>query len=201
MRQRAKRRILVAASLVCSLTLLDSNIVAVSLPSIARTLGAGFADIEWVISAYVLSFAALLLAAGSYADLHGRKRTTLIGLVVFAVASGLCGLAQSVLMLDLARALQGVGGSMVLTAALGSRSSIMRSPSRSGQKPMRSGAPTSALRSPVARSSAASSRVSLVGVGPSSSTCRSASLCSSRSRPSWMNRAITKPSVWTMPES
>jgi hypothetical protein len=48
---RAKRRILVAASLVCSLTLLDSNIVAVSLPSIARTLGAGFADIEWVISA------------------------------------------------------------------------------------------------------------------------------------------------------
>jgi MFS family permease len=115
---RAKRRILVAASLVCSLTLLDSNIVAVSLPSIAGTLGAGFADIEWVISAYVLSFAALLLAAGSYADGHGRKRTTLIGLVVFAVASGLCGLAQSVLMLDLARALQGVGGSMVLTAAL-----------------------------------------------------------------------------------
>ena len=115
---RAQRRILVAASLVCSLTLLDSNIVAVSLPSIARTLGAGFADIEWVISAYVLSFAALLLAAGSYADRHGRKRTTLIGLVVFAVASGLCGLTQSALMLDRARALQGVGGSMVLTAAL-----------------------------------------------------------------------------------
>jgi len=115
---RAQRRILVAASLVCSLTLLDSNIVAVSLPSIARTLGAGFADIEWVISAYVLSFAALLLAAGSYADRHGRKRTTLIGLVVFAVASGLCGLAQSVLMLDLARALQGVGASLLLTAAL-----------------------------------------------------------------------------------
>jgi EmrB/QacA subfamily drug resistance transporter len=115
---RAKRRILVATSLVTSLIMLDSNIVAVSLPSIARTLGAGFADIEWVISAYVLSFAALLLAAGSYADRHGRKRTTLIGLVVFAVASGLCGLAQSVLMLDLARALQGVGGSLVLTAAL-----------------------------------------------------------------------------------
>jgi EmrB/QacA subfamily drug resistance transporter len=115
---RAKRRILVATSLVTSLIMLDSNIVAVSLPSIARTLGAGFADIEWVISAYVLSFAALLLAAGSYADRHGRKRTTLIGLVVFAVASGLCGLAQSALMLDLARALQGVGASLLLTAAL-----------------------------------------------------------------------------------
>ena len=115
---RAKRRILIATSLVTSLIMLDSNIVAVSLPSIGRTLGAGFADIEWVISAYVLSFAALLLAAGSYADRHGRKHTTLIGLVVFAVASGLCGLAQSALMLDLARALQGVGASLLLTAAL-----------------------------------------------------------------------------------
>ena len=115
---RAKRRILVATSLVTSLVMLNMSIVAVSLPSIARKLGVGFADIEWVISAYVLSFAALLLAAGSYADRHGRKHTTLIGLVVFAVASGLCGLAQSALMLDLARALQGVGASLLLPAAL-----------------------------------------------------------------------------------
>src|SRR5260370_17941119 len=105
---RAKRRILVATSLVTSLIMLDSNIVAVSLPSIARALGAAFADIEWVTRAYLLTFTALLLSAGSYADRHGRKRTTLIGLVVFAVASGLCGLAQTALMLDLARALQGV---------------------------------------------------------------------------------------------
>ncbi len=115
---RAKRRILVAASLVTALSMFDSNIVAISLPSIARTLGAGFADIEWVISAYVLTFAALLLAAGSYADRHGRKRATLIGLAVFAVASGLCGLAQSALVLDLARALQGVGASLLVTAGL-----------------------------------------------------------------------------------
>lgn len=115
---RAKRRILVAASLVTSLSMLDSNIVAVSLPSIARTFGADFADIEWVISAYVLSFAALLLAAGSYADRHGRKRATLIGLGVFAVGSGLCGLAQSAPMLDLARALQGIGASLLVTAGL-----------------------------------------------------------------------------------
>jgi EmrB/QacA subfamily drug resistance transporter len=115
---RAKRRILFSASLVTALSMFDSNIVAVSLPSIARTLGAGFADIEWVISAYVLTFAALLLAAGSYADRHGRKRATLIGLAVFALASGLCGLAQSALMLDLARALQGVGASLLVTAGL-----------------------------------------------------------------------------------
>jgi len=115
---RAKRRILVAASLVTSLSMFDSNIVAVSLPSIARTLGASFSDIEWVISAYLLTFAALLLAAGSYADRHGRKRATLIGLVVFAVASGLCGLAQSALMLNLARALQGIGASLFLPSGL-----------------------------------------------------------------------------------
>jgi EmrB/QacA subfamily drug resistance transporter len=114
---RAKRRILVAASLVTSLSMLDSNIVAVS-PSIARTLGASFADIEWVISAYLLSFAPLLLGAGSYADRHGRKHATLIGLAIFAVASGLCGLAQSALVLNLARALQGVGASLLVTAGL-----------------------------------------------------------------------------------
>jgi EmrB/QacA subfamily drug resistance transporter len=115
---RAKRRILVATSLVTSLSMLDSNIVAVSLPSIARTLGANFADIEWVISAYLLSFAPLLLGAGSYADRHGRKRATLIGLAVFALASSLCGLAQSALMLDLARGLQGIGASLLVTAGL-----------------------------------------------------------------------------------
>jgi MFS family permease len=98
--------------------MLDSNIVAVSLPSIARSLGATFTDIEWVVSAYVLTFAALLLAAGSYADRHGRKLATLIGLGVFTVASALCGLATSAVMLNLARALQGVGASLLLTASL-----------------------------------------------------------------------------------
>jgi EmrB/QacA subfamily drug resistance transporter len=115
---RARRRILVAASLVTSLSMFDSNIVAVSLPSIARTLGASFADIEWVISAYLLSFAALLLAAGSYADRHGRKHATLIGLAVFAVASGTCGLAQSALVLNFARAFQGIGASLLVPAGL-----------------------------------------------------------------------------------
>jgi EmrB/QacA subfamily drug resistance transporter len=115
---RAKRRILFSASLVTALSMFDSNIVAVSLPSIARTLGASFADIEWVISAYMLTFAALLLAAGSYADRHGRKRATLIGLAVFAAASALCGLAQSAMTLNLARALQGVGASLLVTAGL-----------------------------------------------------------------------------------
>src|SRR6266851_315176 len=115
---RRKFSVLLTASLVSSLIMLDSNIVAVSLPSIARSLGATFTEIEWVVSAYVLTFAALLLAAGSYADRHGRKLATLIGLVVFTAASALCGLATSAFMLNLARALQGVGASLLLTASL-----------------------------------------------------------------------------------
>jgi EmrB/QacA subfamily drug resistance transporter len=115
---RARFRVLLTASLVSSLIMLDSNIVAVSLPAIARSLGATFADIEWVVSAYILSFAALLLAAGSFADRHGRKRITLVGLCIFGVASAACGLAGSPLVLNVARAIQGIGGSLLLTAAL-----------------------------------------------------------------------------------
>jgi EmrB/QacA subfamily drug resistance transporter len=115
---KKKTVVLVTTGLVSSLIMLDSNIVAVALPSIARTLGATFSEIEWVVSAYILTFAALLLAAGSYADRHGRKLAMLIGLAVFTIASGLCGMATSALMLNLSRALQGVGASLLLTASL-----------------------------------------------------------------------------------
>ena len=110
--------VLLTTSLVSSLIMLDSNIVAISLPTIGRSLAASFTDIQWVISAYILTYAALLLAAGNYADLHGRKKAMLIGLGIFALASAICGLATSVLMLNLARAAQGVGGALLLTASL-----------------------------------------------------------------------------------
>jgi EmrB/QacA subfamily drug resistance transporter len=98
--------------------MLDSNVVAISLPAVARSLGATFGEIQWVVSAYILTFAALLLAAGAFADRYGRKRATLAGLVTFTVASAFCGLATSALMLNIARAFQGVGASLLLTAAL-----------------------------------------------------------------------------------
>src|ERR1700728_1365976 len=116
--QRRKFAILLTTSLVCSLIMLDSNIVAVSLPAIARSLGASFTDIEWVVSAYLLSYASLLMGAGAYADLKGRKNTMVIGLVLFAISSGACGAASSFWMLNLARAVQGFGGALLLTAAL-----------------------------------------------------------------------------------
>ena len=71
-------RVLLCASGMCFMIMLDSNIVAVSLPSIARDLGAAFSDIEWVVSAYVLTFAALLMPSGALADRYGRRRTALV---------------------------------------------------------------------------------------------------------------------------
>jgi EmrB/QacA subfamily drug resistance transporter len=110
--------ILLTTSFVSALIMLDSNVVAVSLPAIGQSLHASFADTQWVISAYVLTYTALLLAAGSYADLCGRKKSMILGLTIFAVASGACGLARSTLLLNLARAVQGVGGALLLTASL-----------------------------------------------------------------------------------
>ncbi|MFS2022007.1 MFS transporter, partial [Massilia sp. CT11-108] len=68
---------LLTASLGCAVTVLDTNVVGIVLPTIARELAATFADIEWVVSAYLLCFAALLLPAGAIADRAGRKRVLL----------------------------------------------------------------------------------------------------------------------------
>src|SRR5450830_1371199 len=116
--RRKGRNILLICSSVCALIVLDTNIVAVSLPSVARSLHADFSDIEWVVSAYMLAFASLLLPAGSLADRFGRKRMMLLGLSLFSIASLGCGLAWSVEVLQLARALKGVGAAMLLTSAL-----------------------------------------------------------------------------------
>jgi EmrB/QacA subfamily drug resistance transporter len=113
-----KSLILLVAAATSSLIMLDTNIVAVSLPTIARDLHTGFTGIQWVISAYLITFASLLLPAGSLADLHGRRRIVLIGIATFLVSSAACGLATSALTLEAARAIQGVGGSMLLTSAL-----------------------------------------------------------------------------------
>ncbi|WP_397452678.1 MFS transporter [Pseudomonas sp. NA-150] len=118
MKTLSPRKTLMTASGVCALIILDTNIVAVTLPSIARDLGAGFADIEWVVSAYMLAFAALLLPAGSIADRFGRKKTLLSGLLLFIVASVGCGIAPNIVFLDIARAIKGVGAALLLTSAL-----------------------------------------------------------------------------------
>ncbi|KAA1013614.1 MFS transporter [Paraburkholderia panacisoli] len=110
--------VLATASATCALIVLDTNVVAVSLPSIARSFHASFADVEWVVSAYMVAFAACLLPAGALADRVGRKKMLLLGLAVFFIASLGCGVAGSAAALNLARAVKGVGAAMLLTAAL-----------------------------------------------------------------------------------
>ncbi len=98
--------------------LLDVTIVNVALPKIQAGLNSSFTDLQWVIDAYALTLAALLLTSGSVADLLGRRRIFAIGLVIFSAASLLCGVAQSPLMLNLSRGVQGIGGAMMFATSL-----------------------------------------------------------------------------------
>ena len=98
--------------------LLDLTIVNVALPSIQRQLHGTIADLQWVIDAYALSLAALMLTAGSLADLLGRRLVFTIGIVIFTAGSVLCGAAQTPLFLTIARAGQGVGGAIMFATSL-----------------------------------------------------------------------------------
>jgi MFS family permease len=109
---------LVAVCLGIFMLLLDITIVNVALPDIQTELSASFSDLQWVVDAYALTLAALLLTAGSLADMYGRRLLYLVGLGVFTVASLLCGLAQDILLLQLSRALQGVGGASMFAVSL-----------------------------------------------------------------------------------
>jgi EmrB/QacA subfamily drug resistance transporter len=98
--------------------LVDITIVNVALPDIARDLGSSFTDLQWVIDAYALSLASLLLTAGSLADLLGRRRIFVTGLVLFTISSLLCGLAATPDVLTWARAAQGIGGAAMFATSL-----------------------------------------------------------------------------------
>ena len=119
-RRRMDRRWL-ALLLVCAAQLmivLDGTIVNVALPTIQDSLGFSGAGLSWVVNAYLLTFGGFLLLGGRAGDLFGRRRVFMIGLVLFTLASLVCGLAGSQAMLVAARALQGVGGAIIAPAAL-----------------------------------------------------------------------------------
>ncbi len=109
---------LVAVCVATFMLLVDVTIVNVALPEIERALGSDFTDLQWVIDAYALTLAALLLTGGSLADLYGRRLIFVTGLAVFTLASVACGLAGTPDQLSLARAAQGIGGGFMFATSL-----------------------------------------------------------------------------------
>ena len=106
---------------VCGATfmlLVDVTIIQVALPSVQRDLNGSFSDVEWVISAYALTLAALILSSGSLADRFGRQRIFAGGIVIFTLFSLVCGLSTTTAMLIFARAAQGVGGAAMFATSL-----------------------------------------------------------------------------------
>ena len=114
------RRWLALASVMTALfmVLLDVSIVNVAIPAIRSNLAANNADIQFVIAGYGLAYAVLLITGGRLGDIFGRKRMFIIGMSGFVIASALCGLAQSAIMLDLSRVLQGAMAAMMYPQVL-----------------------------------------------------------------------------------
>ncbi len=98
--------------------LLDVTIVGVAIPSISDSLKPSFSELQWVVDAYTIALTTALLTAGSMADIFGRKRVLTIGLIVFTLSSVLCGLSTTIIQLDLARVVQGLGGAMMFACSL-----------------------------------------------------------------------------------
>jgi EmrB/QacA subfamily drug resistance transporter len=115
---RHQRATLLVTCVGTFMVLLDISIVNTALPSIQRGLHASFSELQWVVDAYSLAFATLLLTSGALADRYGRKRLFQIGMAVFALGSLLCGLSGTSDQLDAARVLQGVGGAALAPTSL-----------------------------------------------------------------------------------
>ncbi|HWE33093.1 MAG TPA: DHA2 family efflux MFS transporter permease subunit [Solirubrobacteraceae bacterium] len=109
---------LLAICLGYFMVIVDATIVNVALPSIGRELGAGVSSLQWVVDAYTVVFAGLLLSAGSLGDRVGARRVFGAGLLVFTVASAVCAAAPSVALLITARVAQGVGAAMLVPSSL-----------------------------------------------------------------------------------
>src|SRR3954464_1369097 len=104
---------------------LDATIVAIALPAIQRSLDVAPADLQWVVSAYTLTFAGFLVLAGRLADLRGRRTVFMGGLALFAGASLACGLSRSTGVLVAARAVQGLGAAAGAPAALATITAVV----------------------------------------------------------------------------
>lgn len=113
-----ERWVLAATILASSMAFIDGTVVNVALPSLQQSLQATAIGVQWVVEAYSLFLSALLLVGGSLGDHYGRRRIFLIGVSIFALASAWCGIAPDINQLIIARAVQGVGGALLVPGSL-----------------------------------------------------------------------------------
>jgi EmrB/QacA subfamily drug resistance transporter len=116
--QERKRLTLAATILGSSMAFIDGSVVNIALPAIQQALRADAASTQWIVNAYLLLLGALVLVGGSAADLYGRRRIFLVGIVVFTTASIACGLAPTITALVVSRAVQGLGAALLTPASL-----------------------------------------------------------------------------------
>ena len=110
--------VLVATILGSSMAFIDGTVVNVALPALQESLHAALADVQWVVEAYALFLAALLLIGGTLGDSYGRRKIFAIGVVIFSAASGWCGLAPDIRQLIVARSVQGIGAALLVPGSL-----------------------------------------------------------------------------------
>jgi O-antigen ligase len=118
LRSHAGVALMVTTVLASAVASIDANVIKVAIPAIGRDLHAGTAALQWSVTGYLVTVAALLLLAGALADRFGRRRLVGVGLGVMLVASVLCAIAPSIGTLIAARVVQGIGGALVLPNSL-----------------------------------------------------------------------------------
>src|SRR5580693_9970533 len=118
MAERARWWALTAVSLATLMTYLDNNVINVALPTIQHSLHLSVSGLEWIVSSYLLVLGGLLLVGGRIADVYGRRRMFMVGLVIFTLSSLAAGLADSGGVLIAARAVQGLGAALLMPPTL-----------------------------------------------------------------------------------
>ena len=109
---------MIVTILASSMAFIDGTVVNVALPALQTALHASVTDIQWVVESYALMLASLLLLGGSLGDLDGRRRIFLFGVLLFAIGSSWCGLAASIILLIVARGIQGIGAALLVPGSL-----------------------------------------------------------------------------------
>ena len=126
--QRRRWVILGVLCVTLFVTVMDNTVLNVALPRLVSDLGATTSQLQWIVDAYTLIFAGLLLTAGSLGDRFGRKRFFIVGMAVFGVGSTLSALASSPIQLIVTRGLMGIGGAFLTPATLSIIADVFREP-------------------------------------------------------------------------